>query len=228
MYFLRNLKMRITRIFITLATVASICSCNSQKSSDATVDSAKGPEAETTKYSDLRMFELTGNVKSAECTTFYNVTAEGKDFKVDTAANARRTVSVYFDKLGNYVPSEHEIVKRDSLGRLTYWRDRRPNAAKVDPGVLRDTLAYTYENDYVLLSSGMGELALTVYDSENRIVGQYSKPDVDGVRMSAFNIYTKTDDQGNWTERTTVWVSNAPGKRPHVTYTTDSRIIEYY
>ena len=229
MHLLRNIKMRLIRFILPLTIASVMSSCGYfHTSSDSSQEAPMAEEPAPTEYSDLRMFELRGNVKAVECTTYYNVKAQGNTFDVDTSATARRTVSLYFDELGNYVPSQHELVKRDSLGRLTYWRDRRPNAGKVDPGVLRDTLSYVHENDFVLRTSGMGETAVTVYDNHNRIVGQYSKPDVDGVTMSAYNIYTNTDDRGNWTERTTVWVTNAPGKRPHVSYTAESRTIEYY
>ena len=217
--------MRIIRFVIPLLT-ATLAACSySAKEADEELPQA---QESANEYSDLRMFEFKGKVKSAVRETFYNVTLENGEFVVDTTAATRRTVNLYFDELGNYVPSRDELLKRDEQGRLTYWRDRRPNARKVDPGVLRDTLAYEHLSDNVLFSSGMGETAVTVYDNDNRIVGQYSKPDIDGVTMSAFNIYRNQDDQGNWTERSTVWVSNAPGKKPHISYTVDRRTIEYY
>lgn len=180
-------------------------------------------------YSDLRMFELKGPVKECIKETFYSVELlENDSYKVDSTASKRHTATLYFDKLGNYVPSASEKVDRDEKGRIVYWRDKRPNAKGVDPGMLRDTLRYTHVNGNVLQSKGMGEFAVTVYDADNRIVGQYSDPDVDGTQMAAFNIYREFDNRGNWTKRVTVWTTQSAGGRPHVSYTLDNRTITYY
>lgn len=177
---------------------------------------------------DLRLFELQGDVKECVRTVFYNVKVVDDNPVVDTAKVNCRTTQLYFDELGNYVTTTSELVKRDDKGRITYWRDRRPNSKGVDPGFLRDTLNYKYVNHNLVESSGMGEFAVTVYDNKSRVVGQYSEPAVDGTVMSAFNVYLKEDADGNWTERLTVWTTKAPSGRPHVNYTLERREIKYY
>lgn len=224
--------------FIAVVATAGTTGCSGldTQSDDCAADtldftSASPGECRETpeEYSDLRLFELKGPVKECVKETFYDVTLDSEEkISVDSAADKRHTSSLYFDKLGNYVAGEYERVDRDDKGRIIYWRDRRPNARGVDPGMLRDTLRYTHLNSNVLQSKGMGEYAVTVYDNDNRIVGQYSEPDVDGTQMSAFNIYRRFDDRGNWTERLTVWTTRSAGSRPHVSYTLDNRKVTYY
>lgn len=179
-------------------------------------------------YSDLRMFELKGPVRYCTNRAFYDVRMEGSAPVVDTAVSKPRVTRLYFDRMGGYVTSKDELVKRDDRGRITYWRDRRPNSAGVHPGMLRDTLAYRHVSDNVLESTGMGEKAVTVYDNDGRIVGMCSEPGIDGTGMSAFNIYRAFDQRGNWTERVTVWTTRSRGGMPHVSYSVDRREITYY
>lgn len=178
-------------------------------------------------YSDLKMFELHGSVKQCNVSTYYDVKVDDRQ-NVDTTGLSPRTVTLDFDQAGGYLTTDSELVKRDKEGRITYWRDRRPNVAGVHPGLLRDTLSYTHVNDNVLKSSGMGEFAVTVYDNDGKVIGQYSEPDVDGTQMAAFNIYRKFDEGGNWIERLTVWTSSSQGGRPHISYSFEHRDIIYY
>lgn len=206
-------------------------SCNTdKKSSDAAQSETTFSESEKLAPTapDIRLFELQGDVKECERTVYYNVKVVDDSPVVDTAKVKSRTTQLYFDELGNYVTTANELVKRDDKGRITYWRDKRPNSKGVDPGFLRDTLSYKYVNHNLLETSGMGEFAVTVYDNKSRVVGQYSEPAIDGTVMSAFNVYLKEDEQGNWTERMTVWTTKAPSGKPHVSYTLERRKIRYY
>lgn len=231
------MKPSLSAAFISVTLCLASTSCHNGGTSDdddtdAVWDSSHHTESHQSQlpeYSDLRMFELSGPVKECTKETFYSIRLlENDKVEVDSAPNKRHTAKLYFDKLGNYVPSADERVDRDDKGRIVYWRDRRPNAKGVDPGMLRDTLRYTHLNNNVLQSRGMGEFAVTVYDSENRIVGQYSDPDIEGTTMAAFNVYRSFDHRGNWTERMTVWTTQSRRGRPHVSYTLDSRVITYY
>ncbi|MBD5317616.1 MAG: hypothetical protein HDS11_08105 [Bacteroides sp.] len=185
-------------------------------------------ELEAEPYSDLKMFELRGPVKGCVKETFYDVDMGPDSLIVNDDEQVRRRTELYFDRTGNYVVSNSEKIERDAKGQITYWRDNRPNNPKTHPGMLRDTLRYTHVNNNVLQSSGMGEFAVTVYDNEGRIVGQYSEPDIDGTQMAAFNVYRIFDSYGNWTERLTVWTSQSAHGKPHVSYTLDRRDISYY
>ncbi len=217
--------------FISLAAGLAMTSCHTAETSDewstdTPVDESRKLDAEP--YSDLKMFELRGPVKDCAKATYYKVSYAGNKVSFDTMPETVHKTDLYFDKLGNYVPSSSEKIERDTEGRITYWRDRRPNVKGVDPGLLRDTLRYTHVNDNVLQSKGMGEFAITVYDNDGRIVGQYTDPDIAGTQMSAFNVYREFDSYGNWTERLTVWTTQSAGGRPHVNYTLDRREITYY
>ena len=236
-YIIESMKPNIYTTFIaaTLCVISSSCDNENQSvnNNEYVWDSSSSDQStgERGEYSDMKMFELKGPVKECRKETFYDITVAEEDnskVTVDSAADKRPTSTLYFDKLGNYVPSASERVDRDDKGRIIYWRDSRPNAKGVDPGMLRDTLRYTHVNNNVLQSKGMGEFAVTVYDNDNRIIGQYSNPDVNGTQMAAFNIYRTFDERGNWTERITVWTTQSAGGRPHVSYTLDSRQISYY
>ncbi len=178
--------------------------------------------------SDLSLFELRHRVKSVHTTVYYNVVPGGDSVAVDTTArNVVKTV-VYFDELGNYVPRRDERVKRDSQGRIVRWEDRRPNLRRVHGGFLKDTLTYRHVSPNVMQSSGMGDYAITVYDDDHRVVGQYTDPIAAGEQSAVFNLYRSEDKHGNWTERLSVWTTQAPGSRPHVSYTLTRRDIKYH
>lgn len=217
---------------ITACAIIAMQSCSSESSDIDTVVSDQ-PQANMSEKlmpdsPDLRLFELQGNVRQCVRTAFYDVKIVNDNPVVDTTKVKPRITDLYFDKLGNYVTSSSELVKRDESGRITYWRDNRPNTSGLHPGYLRDTLNYKYINHNLLQSSGMGEYAVTVYDNRSRVVGQYSEPAVDGAVTSAFNVYLNEDEQGNWTERLTVWTTKSPKGRPHVSYTLERRKITYY
>lgn len=125
---------------------------------------------------DLSLFELRHRVKSVHTTVYYNVVPGGDSVAVDTTAqNVVKTV-VYFDSLGNYVPRRDERIKRDEYGRIVRWEDRRPNLRRVHGGFLKDTLTYRHISPNVVQSAGMGDYAITVYDDNRRVVGQYTDP----------------------------------------------------
>lgn len=220
------------RVVISVLTACAVMACaRTDKPAsafewDEPVDKSRTLGAD--EYSDLKMFELCGPVKECTKLTYYGVDATGSRPDIDTTRATRRETQLYFDKLGNYVVSEYEKVERDPQGRIVHWRDKRPNNIGTHPGMLLDSLRYTHINNNVLQSKGMGEFAVTVYDNEGRIVGQYSDPEVDGAKMAAFNVYREFDEQGNWTERLTVWTTQSAGGRPHVSYSLDRRAITYY
>ena len=135
---------------------------------------------------------------------------------------------VYFDSLGNYVPRRDERIKRDEYGRIVRWEDRRPNLRRVHGGFLKDTLTYRHISPNVVQSAGMGDYAITVYDDNRRVVGQYTDPIAAGEQSAVFNLYRSEDERGNWTERLSVWTTQAPGSRPHVSYTLTRRDIKYH
>ncbi len=197
--------------------------------SEEVVSSRTKSVEKTTPYSDLKMFELSGPVKECVSETFFNCDYKDNKIYADTNDLSRRSIQVAFDREGRYVVAKNELIQRDEKGRMTYWRDSRPNDAKMHPGVLRDTLAYTHLNDNVLESSGMDEYAVTVYDNQGRVAGMYSQnATVANAVMSAFNVYRKEDRQGNWTERLTVWTSRGANGKPHVSYSLTRRSITYY
>ncbi len=178
---------------------------------------------------DLALFELNGHVRNAEILTYYKVEVAGDSIAVDTVASMVSETVIYFDSLGNYVPRRDERIKRDDQGRMTRWEDHRPNLRRIHGGYLKDTLTYRYDSPYVMCSSGMGDYAVTVYDHAHRVVGQYTDPLGDvGEQAAVFNIYREDDERGNWIERLSVWTTQAPGERPHVSYTLTRRIIRYY
>lgn len=192
-------------------------------------DYADGDNEESVfETSDLSLFELRDRVKRVTKTTYYNVTMLGDSAAIDTAAVNRLATTVYFDSLGNYVPRRYERLRRDEKGRIVRWEDHKPNLGKLHGGFLRDTLGYEHVNANVVKSDGMSDFAVTVYDDRHNIVGQYTDPVIDGEQTACFNIYRKFDAHGNWTRRFTVWTTQQPGSRPHVSYTAEEREIVYY
>lgn len=223
--------MSLLRLFCLLCFVMPVMSgCDVIESASPEVfgvgEDTDGDELfETT---DLSLFELRHRVKSVHSSVFYNVVPGVDSVAVDTAAqNVVRTV-VYFDSLGNYVPRRDERIKRDEYGRLVRWEDRRPNLRRVHGGFLKDTLTYRHISPNVVQSAGMGDYAITVYDDNRRVVGQYTDPIAAGEQSAVFNLYRSEDEKGNWTERLSVWTTQAPGSRPHVSYTLTRRDIKYY
>lgn len=209
-------------ILISLTIAATGCS--------APVAGDGEGEAEATQFesSDLSLFELRDRVKKVTKTTYYKVTPRGDSLEVDTAAVNRLETTVYFDSLGNYVPRRYERLRRDSQGRITRWEDRKPNLRNLHGGFLKDTLGYEHVSVNVVKSDGMGDFAITVYDDNHNIVGQYTDPAVEGEQTACFNIYREFDPKGNWTRRISVWTTQQPGSRPHVSYTSEERVIVYY
>lgn len=223
--------MSLLRLFCLLCFVMPVMSgCDVIESASPEVfgvgEDTDGDELfETT---DLSLFELRHRVKSVHSSVFYNVVPGVDSVAVDTAAqNVVRSV-VYFDSLGNYVPRRDERIKRDEYGRLVRWEDRRPNLRRVHGGFLKDTLTYRHISPNVVQSAGMGDYAITVYDDNRRVVGQYTDPIAAGEQSAVFNLYRSEDEKGNWTERLSVWTTQAPGSRPHVSYTLTRRDIKYY
>ncbi|MCH5326146.1 MAG: hypothetical protein J1E29_02955 [Duncaniella sp.] len=177
---------------------------------------------------DLSLFELRHRVKRVTKTTYWRATPDVDSVAVDTAA-AHVTVTVaYFDSLGNYVARRDERLRRDEFGRIIRWEDHRPNFNRQHGGFLKDTLSYEHVSANVVKSNGMGDFAVTVYDDDHRIVGQYTDPAVDGEHTAVFNLYRAEDLHGNWLERLSVWTTQQPGQKPHISYTLDRREIVYY
>lgn len=195
---------------------------------DRGVDEIAG-ETELFETTDLSLLELRGRVKRATKTIYWKATPrDGGEVDVDTVAGEVTQTVVYFDSLGNYVPRRDERIKRDSYGRMVRWEDRRPNLRRQHGGFLKDTLGYEHLSPNVVCSNGMGDYAVTVYDDERRIVGQYTDPVIDGEHTAVFNLYREADRCGNWTERLSVWTTQQPGARPHISYTLERREIVYY
>lgn len=211
---------------VTLLSMAIWTGCSPYKGADdQSEDSSEG----IFQSSDLSLFELNHRVKRVTSTTYYNVTPLGSDSViVDTIPSNRLETVVYFDTLGHYVPRRDEHITRDDLGRIVRWDDRRPNLRRVHGGFLRDTLTYRHLSPNVVATSGMGDYAVTVYDDLNRVVGQYTDPLTEGEHTAVFNIYRNEDQRGNWTERLSVWTTQSPGSRPHVSYSLERREIIYY
>ena len=223
--------MSLLRLFCLLCLVMPVMSgCDVIESASPEVfgDGEDTDGDELFETTDLSLFELRHRVKSVHTTVYYNVVPGGDSVAVDTTAqNVVKTV-VYFDSLGNYVPRRDERIKRDEYGRIVRWEDRRPNLRRVHGGFLKDTLTYRHISPNVVQSAGMGDYAITVYDDNRRVVGQYTDPIAAGEQSAVFNLYRSEDERGNWTERLSVWTTQAPGSRPHVSYTLTRRDIKYH
>ena len=223
--------MSLLRLFCLLCLVMPVMSgCDVIESASPEVfgDGEDTDGDELFETTDLSLFELRHRVKSVHTTVYYNVVPGGDSVAVDTTAqNVVKTV-VYFDSLGNYVPRRDERIKRDEYGRIVRWEDRRPNLRRVHGGFLKDTLTYRHISPNVVQSAGMGHYAITVYDDNRRVVGQYTDPIAAGEQSAVFNLYRSEDERGNWTERLSVWTTQAPGSRPHVSYTLTRRDIKYH
>lgn len=212
----------IPSILITLSIATAGCS--------APVVADEEGEAVNARFesADLSLFELHGRVKSATKTTYYKMTPSGDSLAIDTIAANRLVTTIYFDTLGNYVPRRYERLKRDNEGRIVRWEDRKPNLGKLHGGFLKDTLGYEHVSPNVVKSDGMSDFAITVYDDNHNIVGQYTDPIVEGEHTACFNVYREFDPKGNWIKRFSVWTTQQPGGKPHISYTAEEREIKYY
>ncbi len=215
--------------WLSLSFVMSLVSCSSGDAgggiSPFTFEDTQEKPFES---ADLALLELRHRVKRVTKTTYYKVTPGVDSVEVDTASVNRLETTIYFDSLGNYVQRRDERISRDNLGRMVRWEDHRPNHRRLHGGFLKDTLGYRHVSENVVESEGMGDFAVTVYDDNRRIVGQYTDPRVDGEHTAVFNIYRRNDRRGNWIERLSVWTTQTTGARPHISYTLDRREITYY
>lgn len=222
-------KLRTRFLIIALPSLLALCAgCGGNPSFGET--DGENPVAERFESPDLSLNELSGRVRSVKTTTFYKATPDG-DFlnvEVDTMPANVMVTTVYFDSLGNYVARRDERIRRDDLGRMTRWEDRRPNLNRQHGGFLKDTLSYEYVSPNLMRTEGMAEYATIVYDDRHRVVGQYSAPAIDGETSAVFNLYRTEDAEGNWTERLSIWNTAQPGSRPHTSYTLERREITYY
>lgn len=223
-----NINTPILRMIPGLLYLALATSCHDNLTSGSDDVRESSTDEELFETSDLSLFELRHRVKRVTTTTFYNVIPGPDSIAIDTTAVKPLVTTVYFDQLGHYVPRRDERVKRDEWGRIIRWEDRRPNLRRLHGGFLKDTLTYRHDSPNVVRTSGMGDYAVTVYDNNRRVVGQYTDPLADGEHTAVFNLYRNEDRRGNWTERLSVWTTQTPGSRPHVSYSLDRRDIVYY
>lgn len=223
-----NINSPIIRMIPGLLFLALASSCHDGHTTGSDSEWDDTDSGEIFETSDLSLFELRHHVKRVTTTTYYNVTPGPDSVAIDTMAVKPLVTTVYFDLLGHYVPRRDERVKRDEWGRIIRWEDRRPNLRRLHGGFLKDTLTYRHDSPNVVRTSGMGDYAVTVYDDNRRVVGQYTDPLADGEHTAVFNLYRAEDPRGNWTERLSVWTTQAPGARPHVSYSLDRREISYY
>lgn len=219
------------RLFLLSILTVLLVACGRQPIDDQFsewVEQTDGSDSDQALTPDLKVFEVSGPARKIHTVTYYGVIpcADGQ-FQIPDSLNCTET-TVYIDTLGRYVPRRDERVRRDSAGRIVSWEDRRPNLRRIDGGFLRDTLGYTHISENVLTTTGMGEYAVTVYDNDHRIVGQYTDPLTDGEKTAVFNVYLDEDDRGSWTRRMGVWTTQTSGQRPHVSYTLDQRDITYW
>lgn len=214
-------------MFATLLSAAVITSCKSANSNeDEVIDSSDTLKMNT--Y-DLALYELKGHPHHVKRTTYFDVSLDSGRFEIDTLGTNVVSTTIHFSPDGSYRAKEHEVIKRDSVGRIIYWRNRRPNVGKVPVGFASDGLEYTYVNDNHMVTDGMGAFSVIVYDDDAKIVGQHTISAVNRLSTSAFNIYRKFDDHDNWTERVTVWTTQgAKDSIPGVNYSIDRREITYY
>lgn len=223
--------MRLTRSpFIALAATFLFQACGGHDESvTESGDVWQGYDGDGVfESTDLSLFELRHRVKRVSKTTWWEAVPGPDSVAVDTTASKVTVTVAYFDSLGNYVSRRDERFRRDRWGRIIRWEDRRPNLNRQHGGFLKDTLSYEHVSPNVVRSNGMGDYAVTVYDDDRRIVGQYTDPAVDGEHTAVFNIYRTEDLHGNWTERLSVWTTQQPGARPHISYTLERREIIYY
>lgn len=223
-----NINTPILRMIPGLLYLALATSCHDNLTSGSDDTREGSTDEELFETSDLSLFELRHRVKRVTTTTFYNVIPGPDSVAIDTTEVKPLVTTVYFDQLGHYVSRRDERVKRDEWGRIIRWEDRRPNLRRLHGGFLKDTLTYRHDSPNVVRTSGMGDYAVTVYDDNRRVVGQYTDPLADGEHTAVFNLYRNEDRRGNWTERLSVWTTQAPGSRPHVSYSLDRRDIVYY
>ncbi|MCM1162762.1 MAG: hypothetical protein NC339_00680 [Muribaculaceae bacterium] len=219
--------MKYPGLSLLLSVMLAAAACTDSAISDQASAQTEG-EAEIFESTDLSLMELRHRVKRVTTTTYWRATPGPDSVAVDTTASNVTVTVAYFDSLGNYVARRDERIRRDEYGRMVRWEDRRPNLNRQHGGFLKDTLSYEHLSPNVVMSNGMGDFAVTVYDDSRRIVGQYTDPAVDGEHTAVFNIYRSSDQLDNWTERLSVWTTQQPGSRPHISYTLQRRDIVYY
>lgn len=216
---------------LSLLTAAAMsmfsCGGNSEEVTDA-AEVAEGEEA-VASVNDRAIYELNGDVKKVVKTTYYDVDLINEEYKIDSLGQNVIESTIYFDEDGKLKPRKDEVVRRDAKGRIVYWEDHRPNAKGQAVGYLKDTLSYKYVNGNHMVSDGMGNYSVIVYDDDNKVVGQYMVPRQNYSQNCSFNVYKKFDKNGNWTERVTIWSTQGKdASKPSVKYSIDRRDISYY
>ncbi len=177
---------------------------------------------------DLALYELIGSPRDVSKTTYYDVVADNGNYRIADSTKSRMS-AIRFSEAGKYLPKKDERVRRDDQGRINYWENFHPVAAKVPIGFSKDTLAFRYIDDNHLISDGMGQYAVVVYDNDHKIIGQTTVSRLNHITTSAHNVYNKFDKNGNWTERLTIWSTQGVNDAlPTVHYTIDKRTISYY
>ena len=170
-------------------------------------------------------------IMTASCSGSHDNTSQSDDMTFETSDLSLFELSHRVRNVTTttyYVTRRDERVRRDEEGRIIRWEDRRPNLRRLHGGFLKDTLSYRHVSPNIVQTSGMGDYAITVYDDNHRIVGQYTDPLADGDKTAVFNVYRAEDSHGNWTERLSIWTTQTPGQRPHISYSLDRREIVYY
>ena len=191
---------------------------------------------------DLRLFELKGNVKSVKVSAVQSVTASGKRTAESTSS---KPDIYYFDKHGRlsgckiwHVESGYSsisdfVVKRDKAGNIVYLE--LPPSWNIG----NDVVTYTWDEDGYPATSisspseGCGGYSVYTYDKQNdeitRTVTLYDAAnpilDVKTVEKEGDKTTYKVlrrDDRGNWTKCVSA------EKWETMRYTLRERKISYY
>lgn len=177
---------------------------------------------------DLSLYELKGSPREVTKTTYFDVVRQNDSYQIGDSTKTQMS-AIRFSEDGKYLPKKDEKVRRDSEGRITYWENNHPVAAKVPIGFSKDTLGFKYIDQNHMVSDGMGQYAVVVYDDDHKIIGQTTVSRLNHITTSAHNIYKRFDKNGNWTERLTIWsTQGVSDPLPKVHYTIDKRTITYY
>lgn len=174
-----------------------VCACSGSKGNKNVIDSnEKEQKAEVFTSPDLLMHDLVGRVK--ECVVKTEGTDEVFSLKFDNDGNWQ--ISDFYGAMGYYVSasSASANAKRDSNGKIT---NLFGNSFSCKYNELGKVDSFMFEQ-----MGGTGETTNT-YDSNGCLVLQECDGWYGGstkVHMSSYCSYviTKTDENGNWTERT--------------------------
>ena len=209
---------------IAVAMLATILTTGCQKT------------VEKEEPADLRLFELTGNVKNGKDLFAIDVNEDGTNSDEWTQFPGGEYT---FDENGTLISysdnGTQATITRDEAGRIISMKVACENA----DGSWNDggfEVSYSWDENGKLTGDEYhncvgGHMVRTyIYDNNGQIVGSNGKGMAEGETYTVERKYRvlESDEKGNWTKRHVTTTETYEGIEPDVTYELETREITYF